>query len=50
VRDTVLFATVLFLVALAQRFRIRGARLAAGAVAIGVLIFALQSVSSLPRL
>jgi hypothetical protein len=50
VRDTVLLATVLFLVALAQRFKIRAARLATGAVAIGVLIFALQSVMSLPRL
>jgi hypothetical protein len=50
VRDTVLFATVLFLVALAQRFKIRAARLASGAVAIGVLVFTLESVTSLPRL
>jgi hypothetical protein len=50
VRDTVLFATVLFLVALAQRFKIRAARLATGGVAIAVLVFTLVSVTSLPRI
>jgi hypothetical protein len=50
VRNTVLFATVLFLVAIAQRFKVRGARIAMNAIAACVLLFVLVSVLSLPRL
>ena len=50
VRDTVLFASVLFLVAIAQRQRSRGARLAANGIAIALLIFTMVSVVTLPRL
>jgi hypothetical protein len=37
VRDTVLFASVLFLVAIAQRFRVRRVRIATTAVAVAWL-------------
>jgi hypothetical protein len=50
VRMTVLFALVLFLVAVAQRFRVRGVRIGAMAVAVGLLVYALYTVSTLPRL
>jgi hypothetical protein len=50
VRDTVLFATVLFLVAVAQRFRVRAARIAMNVIAVGLLAFVLASVATLPRL
>jgi hypothetical protein len=50
VRDTVLFASVLFLIAIAQRQRGRGARLAANGIAIALLIFTMVSVITLPRL
>jgi hypothetical protein len=50
VRNTVLFASVLFLVALAQRQKARGARLAANGIAVGLLVFTMVSVVSLPRL
>jgi hypothetical protein len=50
VRDTVLFASVLFLVAIAQRFEIRGVRFATNVIAIGLLIFAVVSVADLPIL
>ena len=50
VRDTVLFATILFLVAVAQRMKIRGARIGMNVVAFGLLVFALTSVLILPRL
>jgi hypothetical protein len=50
VRDTVLFAAVLFLVAVAQRFKAIRARIALGVVACGLLIFVLISVAQLPRL
>jgi hypothetical protein len=50
VRNTVLFASVLFLVALAQRQKARGARLAANGIAVGLLLFTMVSVVSLPRL
>ncbi len=50
VRNTVLFASVLFLVALAQRQRARGARLAANCIAVGLLVFTMVSVVTLPRL
>jgi hypothetical protein len=50
VRDTVLFASVLFLVALAQRLKMVRARIALGAVAFGLLAFVVVSVVQLPRL
>ena len=50
VRDAVLFASVLFLVAMAQRQRARGARIAANGIAIALLIFVMVSVVTLPRL
>jgi ABC-type transport system involved in cytochrome c biogenesis permease subunit len=47
---TVLFALVLFLIAVAQRLRIRTVRIGAMAVAVGLLVYALYTVSALPRL
>jgi hypothetical protein len=50
VRQTVLFATVLFLVAVAQRFRYRGVRIAATSVAGVLMIVAVVGVVGLPRI
>jgi uncharacterized oligopeptide transporter (OPT) family protein len=50
VRDTVLFAAVLFLVALAQRMRGREGRMGLNVVAFGVLIYTVVSVLELPCL
>lgn len=50
VRYTVLLASVLFLVALAQRLRDRIARISLNVVAFGVLVYALSEVMALPRL
>ena len=50
VRQTVLLATVLFLVAVAQRLRFRGVRIAASVVSGGLMVFALWGVLALPRL
>ncbi len=50
VRVTVLFATVLFLIALSQRFKLRNVRVATIVVAGVVLAFALVSVSTYPRI
>lgn len=50
VRQTVLFATVLFLIAIAQRFRLRGVRIGANALALAVLAFAVYGLASLPRI
>ena len=50
VRQTVLFATVLFLVAVSQRFRFRGVRIAASVVAGTLMIVALVGMVTLPRL
>lgn len=50
VRDTVLFASVLFLVALAQRLKAVRARITLGTVAFGLLTFVIVSVVQLPRL
>jgi hypothetical protein len=47
---TVLFALVLFLVAVGQRFRILGVRIGAIAMAVGLLGYALYQVATLPRL
>jgi hypothetical protein len=50
VSATVLFALVLFLVAVGQRFRLRGVRLATLAMALCLLTYALYRVATLPRL
>ena len=50
IRQTVLFASVLFLVAIAQRFRLRGVRIAANALAFALLLYALYGVERLPRI
>jgi type II secretory pathway pseudopilin PulG len=50
VRDTVLFASVLFMVAIAGRFDKRAPRIAALAVSVGLLAFVTVSLVSLPRL
>ena len=50
IRQTVLFASVLFLVAIAQRFRLRGVRIAANALAFGLLLYALYGVERLARI
>jgi hypothetical protein len=50
VRQTVLFATVLFLVAIEQRFATRRVRIAATALAGGLMLVALIGVVGLPRL
>jgi hypothetical protein len=50
VRQTVLLATVLFLIAVAQRFRVRGVRIAANAVAVALMLFAIAGVITLPRI
>lgn len=46
---TVLFALVLFLVAVSQRFRILGVRIGAVALAVALLGYALYEVANLPR-
>ena len=48
-RDTVLFATVIFFVVIAQRFTRRGIRLGANAIALGLLVFTLATLVTLPR-
>lgn len=50
VRNTVLLAMVLFLVAIASRFKDRAMRAAALTIGVVVLVYALASVVSLPRL
>jgi hypothetical protein len=50
VRQTVLFASVLFLVAIAQRFRLRGVGIAANALAFALLLYTLYGVGRLPRI
>lgn len=49
VRDTVLLASVLFLVAIAQRFKIRQVRITTTAVALGLAAFTIFAVVILPR-
>jgi len=49
VRDTVLFASVLFLVAIAQRFKLRSVRVATTTVAMGVAAFTTFALLTLPR-
>jgi hypothetical protein len=48
VRATVLFALVLFLVAVGQRFRLRGVRIATMAMALGLLGYGLSNLAALP--
>ena len=50
VRQTVMFASVLFLVAIAQRFRLRGVGIAANALAFALLLYTLYGVGRLPRI
>jgi hypothetical protein len=50
VRNTVLLAAVLFLVAVAQRFKAPPARVAVGVTAVGLLVFVVASLAQLPRL
>jgi hypothetical protein len=49
VRDTVLLASVLFLVAIAQRFRLRSVRVATTTVAMGVAAYTTFALLTLPR-
>ena len=49
VRDTVLFATVLFLIAVAQRFKERRIRIVANALALALLRTLWASLVTLPR-
>jgi hypothetical protein len=49
VRGIVLFSLVLFLVAVGQRFRVRGVRITTIAMAFGLFAYALYDVASLPR-
>ncbi len=49
VRDSVLFASVLFFVAIAQRFTIRGVRIGANVLALVLLIYTLSTLVTLPR-
>jgi hypothetical protein len=48
VRATVLFALVLFLVAVGQRFQLRGVRIATIAIAFGLLAYGLYNLAALP--
>ena len=50
VRQTVLFATVLFMIAVSQRFTYRAVRLTATGLAAGLMVFALFGVIFLPRI
>lgn len=50
VRQTVLLATVLFLVAVAQRFTYRAVRRTAGAIAAVLMIIAIAGIATLPRI
>jgi hypothetical protein len=50
VRATVLFALVLFLVAVGQRFRLRGVRIATIAMAFGLFAYGIYDIVTLPRL
>jgi len=50
IRTTVMLATVLFLIALSQRFRVRRVRYAVLGVAGGLMIFGLVTVLTFPRL
>ena len=47
---TVLFALVLFLIAVGQRFRVRAVRIGVNALAVGLLAYGLYNLATLPRL
>ena len=49
-RDTVLFASVLFLVAIAQRFKVRSVRIATTTIALGLAAYTTVAVLTLPRI
>lgn len=49
IRDTVLFASVLFFVAIAQRFRSRGVRIGADVVGVILLLYTTGTLIVLPR-
>lgn len=49
-RDTVLFASVLFLIAIAQRFKVRSVRVTTTAVALGLAAYTTFAVTTLPRI
>jgi hypothetical protein len=48
-RDTVLFATVLFVVAIAQRFKVRSVRVATTAIALSLAAYTVVEMLTLPR-
>ena len=50
VRDTVLFASILFVIAIAQRFKVRKVRISANVLAFVLLVYTLLGMSSRPRL
>jgi hypothetical protein len=50
VRATVLFALVLFMVAVGQRFRLRGVRIATLVLALALFSYAFFDIATLPRL
>jgi hypothetical protein len=50
VRLTVLLATVLFLIALSQRFKVRGVRIGLLVVAVGLFLYDAVSIAGLPRI
>ena len=50
VRDTVLFASVLFLIGIGQRFKLRGARVTAGSAAAILLLYTLVTLVELPKI
>jgi hypothetical protein len=50
IRTTVMLATVLFLIALSQRFRVRRVRYGVLGVAGGLMIFGLATILTFPRL
>lgn len=47
--DIVLFASVLFLVAIAQRFKVRSVRIATTTIAFGLAAYTTVAVATLPR-
>ena len=49
VRNTVLFATVLFVVALAQRFKVRAVRVTTTVIALGLAGYTTAAMLTLPR-
>jgi hypothetical protein len=48
-RDTVLFATVLFVVAIAQRFKVRAVRVTTTAIALALAAYTVVEMLTLPR-